>query len=62
MALRVLHIDVFVAHDVVVTHEDRALGALRIHAAAPPDGLALEAEQHGLVHVETPASIIAGEP
>ena len=58
---RILHIAVLVAHDVVVAHEDRALGALGIHAAAPPDGLALEAQQHGLMHVEGPA-VIAGEP
>ena len=50
-----------VADDVVVVHEDRALGAIRVKAAAPPDRLAFEAEQHGLVHIERPA-IIAGEP
>ena len=61
MAFRILHIAVLVAHDIVVAHEDRALGALGIHAAAPPDGLALEAQQHGLMHVEAPA-VIAGEP
>ena len=46
MLQRVLHIGVVIAHDIVVAHEDGALGALGIHAASPPDGFALKPQQH----------------
>ncbi|MNE77189.1 hypothetical protein D3C80_1734860 [compost metagenome] len=61
MTLARLHVDVRVTDDVLVAHEHRALGAIGVLAAAIPHRLAVQRQQHTLVHIERP-TVIARQP
>ena len=55
------HVVVRVADDVVVCHEHGAFRPVGVHAAPEPHRIAVQRQQHALVHVEGPA-VVAGQP